>query len=165
MKIERAPEIEARLRTSLRKAGDREIGGLLMGEQLSPAHFRILDFSLDALSGSHMRFRRSPQTHQKTLDAFFERTGWNFQRFNYLGEWHSHPSFSVLPSGEDIQTMTEIVESETSVIDFAILLIVRLRWRYWIDCTLTFFARGQEPQRLLPSSRGLIPGNPIWTLP
>jgi hypothetical protein len=60
-------------------------------------------------SGSHTRFRRDPKTHQKTLDEFFERTGRDYQRFNYLGEWHSHPSFSVQPSVEDIETMTDDV--------------------------------------------------------
>jgi integrative and conjugative element protein (TIGR02256 family) len=155
MKIERAPEVDPRLRTALRKAGQREIGGLLMAEQLSPAHFRIVDFSLDALSGAHTRFHRDPLTHQRALDEFFERTGWDFQRFNYLGEWHSHPSFSVLPSVEDIQTMTDIVESGNATITFAVLLIVRLRWQLWIDCSLTVFARGQGPRRLRPSSRRL----------
>jgi hypothetical protein len=37
MKIERAPEIEPRLRAALRKAGKREIGGMLMAEQLGCA--------------------------------------------------------------------------------------------------------------------------------
>jgi [CysO sulfur-carrier protein]-S-L-cysteine hydrolase len=163
MKIERAAEIEPRLRAALRQAGQREIGGLLMAEQLSPAHFRILDFSLDSFSGSHTHFRREPALHQKALSEFFERTGRDFQRFNYLGEWHSHPSFVVLPSGEDIEAMTEIVEGGNSAITFAVLLIVRLRWRMWIDCSLTVFARGQKPRRLRPSSRWHPKGNLIWT--
>jgi hypothetical protein len=82
------------LRAAPRKAGQREVGGILMAEQLRPGHFRIVDFSLDALSGSHTRFHRDPKTHQKVLDAFFQRTGCDYQRFNYLGEWHSHPSFN-----------------------------------------------------------------------
>jgi [CysO sulfur-carrier protein]-S-L-cysteine hydrolase len=146
MKIERALEIEPRLCAALRKAGRREIGGMLLAEQLGPGHFRIIDFSLDAFSGSHTRFRRDPKTHQKVLDEFFQRTGRDYQRFNYLGEWHSHPSFSVKPSLEDIETMTDIVENGNSAITFAVLLIVRLRWRLWIDCSLTVFAKGQEPQ-------------------
>jgi integrative and conjugative element protein (TIGR02256 family) len=146
MKIERAPELERRFRKALRTAGRREIGGMLMAEQLAPDHFSIMDFSLDGFSGSHTRFRRDPKTHQKTLDEFFERTGRDFQRFNYLGEWHSHPSFSVRPSAEDIQTMTDIVESGNPAITFAVLLIVRLRWQLWIDCSLTVFARGRGPR-------------------
>jgi integrative and conjugative element protein (TIGR02256 family) len=144
MKIERAPEIEPRLRAALGEAGRREIGGMLIAEQLVPDHFRIVDFSLDAFSGSHTRFRRDPETHQKVLDEFFQRTDCDYQRFNYLGEWHSHPSFSVQPSVEDFETMTDIVEKGNLTITFAVLLIVRLRWRLWIDCSLTVFARGQD---------------------
>jgi len=146
MKIERAPEIEKRFRAALRKASRREIGGMLMAEQLAADHFRIVDFSLDAFSGSLTRFRRDPETHWKMLDEFFERTGRDYQQFNYLGEWHSHPSFSVRPSVEDIESMTDIVERGSSTITFAVLLIVRLRWRLWIDCSLTVFARGQDPR-------------------
>src|SRR5947209_3857127 len=98
MKIELIPEVTTRLRSALRKASTREIGGMVFAEQLRPDHFCILDFSLDPFSGSHMAFRRDPQAHQNTLDQFFRRTGRDFQRFNYLGEWDSHPSFSVRPS-------------------------------------------------------------------
>ena len=55
MRIELAPDIETRLRAALRKAGPREIGGMLMAEQLRPGHFRIVDYSLDVFSGSHTR--------------------------------------------------------------------------------------------------------------
>src|SRR5580704_563434 len=124
MKIEQVPELEKRFRAALRKADRREIGGMLMAEQLAPGHFRIMDFSLDALSGSRVRFRREPETHQKVLDEFFRRTGQDYQRFNYFGEWHSHPSFPVHPSLEDVATMTDIVEHGSSTITFAVLLIV-----------------------------------------
>lgn len=145
MKIELAPEIEKHLRKALRVAGRREIGGMLMAEQLTPGHFRIVDFSLDVFSGSHTHFRRDPRTHQKALDEFFERTGRDFPRFNYLGEWHSHPSISVRPSQEDIATMMSIVEDDGLGITFAVLLIVALRWRLLVDYSLTVFARGQAP--------------------
>jgi [CysO sulfur-carrier protein]-S-L-cysteine hydrolase len=111
MKIELAANIEKRFHTSLRDAGKREIGGMLLAEQLKPSHFSIVDFSLDSFSGSHAGFRRDSKVHQNTLDEFFRRTGRDFQRFNYLGEWHSHPSFSVRPSAQDISTMTDILES------------------------------------------------------
>jgi integrative and conjugative element protein (TIGR02256 family) len=139
MKVEQTPEVERRIRLALRKAGHREIGGMLMAEQLSPDHFRIVDFSVDSLSGSHTHFRRDPRMHRATLDAFFERTGRDYESFNYLGEWHSHPSFSVRPSAEDVATMMDIVEAPGSTITFAMLLIVRLRWRYWLDYSLIAF--------------------------
>jgi hypothetical protein len=102
---------------------------MLLAEQLKPGRFCIIDFSVDSFSGSHTGFRRDLQAHQNGLDEFFRRTGRDFQRFNYLGEWHSHSSFSVHPSTQDINTMTEIVENQSSRITFAVLLIVRLRLR------------------------------------
>jgi integrative and conjugative element protein (TIGR02256 family) len=146
MRIQLTRYIETRFRSALGQAGRREIGGILFAEQLGPNHFRVIDFSLDSFSGSHMAFRRDPHAHQNTLDKFFQQTGRDFQRFNYLGEWHSHPSFSVRPSPQDIQTMTDIVQDRNSLISFAVLLIVRLHFRFWIEHSLTTFARDQAPQ-------------------
>jgi hypothetical protein len=145
MRIELAPDIEKRVRSALRTAGRREIGGMLFAEQSAPGKFRVIDFSLDLFSGSHTAFRRDPKSHRKMLDEFFERTGHDYQRFNYLGEWHSHPSFSVRPSAEDVNTMTDIVENPSSTIRFAILLIVRLRFWGWLDYSVTVFAQKQTP--------------------
>ncbi len=148
MRIELAPDIEPRLRKALHKAGSREIGGMLFAEQLAPGRFRIVDFSLDPHSGSHANFRRDPALHHEALNGFFEKTGRDFSRFNYLGEWHSHPSFPVRPSREDVDTMTDLVEHGRSEITFALLLIVRLRFWMWMDYSMTTFARGYAPQRV-----------------
>ena len=86
MQIELAPDIAARLRQALHQAKWREIGGMLFAEQLAPAHFQLMDFSLDLFSGSHTHFRRDPCVHQQALNEFFEKTGRDFSRFNYLGE-------------------------------------------------------------------------------
>lgn len=153
MRIEVAADIEPRLRKVLRSAGRREIGGMLFAEQLVPSRFRVMDFSVDLSSGSPNNFRRDPRAHEAVLNAFFERTGRDFARFNYLGEWHSHPSFSVRPSPEDVATMTELVSEEGSAISFAVLLIVRLRLYLWLDHSWTIFAHGHPPQAPKPTLR------------
>lgn len=164
MQIELAPEIGRQLRKALRDAGQREIGGMLMAEQLAAEHFRIVEFSVDDFSGSPTAFRRDPQLHLQTLNEFFDRTDRDFARFNYLGEWHSHPTFSVRPSAEDIQTMCDIVEDQSAGINFAALLIVRLRLRLWIDYSLTIFARQHTPRSALlsglPLRQFLVHANP-----
>jgi len=146
MRIELGPDVEPRIRRALRGAGRREVGGMLFAEQLAAGRFRIIDLSLDDFSGSHNAFRRDQKVHRETLDQFFRRTGCDYQRFNYLGEWHSHPSFSVRPSGEDIHTMADIVTSHSSTISFAVLLVVRLRFLWWLDYSLTIFARDRSPK-------------------
>ncbi|MBZ5762068.1 Mov34/MPN/PAD-1 family protein [Rhizobium sp. VS19-DR104.2] len=147
MRIELGAGVEARLRRSLKEARNREIGGMLFAEQLSPGIFKIVDFSVDPNSGSNAFFERDPVQHRDALNGFFEKTGHDYQRFNYLGEWHSHPSFSVRPSTRDIETMTELVSAAGSPITFALLLIVRLRYFGSIDHSMFAFARGQQPSK------------------
>lgn len=67
------------------------------------------------------------RAHQRALDTFFRKTGRDFQRFNYLGEWHSHPHFPVIPSGSDVRAMQAIVNDRGVGATFAALLIIRLR--------------------------------------
>ena len=146
MRIELRNNVRLRLRKALRQAGHREIGGMIFAEELGPGDFRIIDFSLDATTGSRSTFSRYPELHRQALNDFFRRTGHDFTRFNYLGEWHSHPSFSVNPSRHDIATMTELVENNESI-SFAVLMIMRLRFLFWMDYTFTVFARGEIPHR------------------
>lgn len=148
MRVELAPDIGGELRKALQSAGDREAGGMLFAEQLAPGHFRVVDFSVDLSSGSHTWFRRDPRLHEAAFKAFFDRTGRDYGRFNYLGEWHSHPLLSVRPSHQDVSTMTELVANLQTEISFAVLLIVRLRFRVLLDCSWTVFTRDYAPQSL-----------------
>lgn len=144
MRIEIAEDVVATLRSALQLAGLREIGGVLMGEQIEPGHFRIIETSIDAETGGSAHFVRSPAAHAEALDAFFERTGNAYDRFNYLGEWHSHPTFDVTPSLQDAGAMMELVHGERGI-DFAVLLIVRLGSIHSLVCSCTLFRRGFGP--------------------
>jgi integrative and conjugative element protein (TIGR02256 family) len=115
-----------------------------MGEQLEPGRFRIVDFSVDSISGSYAHFVRSPEHHQAALDAFFAKTGSDFSRFNYLGEWHSHPNFPTLPSAEDMASMADLVNGERNI-TFAVLMIVRLKWLTVLDASALVFGRHAQP--------------------
>jgi proteasome lid subunit RPN8/RPN11 len=137
-------EQRARFRKCLRRAGRREIGGILMGEQVAPDHFRIVDFSVDATTGTAAHFVRSPHHHAEALEAFFQKTGSDFRRFNYLGEWHSHPSFPVRPSREDMTSMQSLVDGER-YIDFSALMIVRLRCLLLLEASAYMFIRHRVP--------------------
>ena len=97
-----------------------------MGEHVGPDAFRILDITVDHGGGSFARFVRVIRHHGRGLLAFFRRTGDQYRRFNYIGEWHSHPSFGLHPSGTDVETMRRIVDDQSVGANFAVLLIVRL---------------------------------------
>ena len=147
MKIALPHDTALRMKRILRRAGKREVGGILMGEQLSPGHFSIVDFSVDVTSGSRSQFTRSIENHQTALENFFSDTERNFSRFNYLGEWHSHPSFSVQPSNVDVLSMQRLVNNEHSI-TFSVLLIVKLKLWVTLDSSVTVFCRDAPPMSI-----------------
>jgi len=144
MQVEFPKTQVARMKTLLKKAGKREIGGVLMAEQLAESHFRIADFSVDEVSGSQAHFVRSIEHHERALRDFFKATGNQYERFNYLGEWHSHPSFEVKPSFQDISSMQQLVEGERGI-PFAVLCIVKRSYFWRFECAALLFRQGQTP--------------------
>lgn len=117
-----------------------------MGEHVADDVFRIVDISVQRSGGSAACFTRDPSDHQRQLDDFFDRHDRDYTRFNYLGEWHSHPSFPPYPSSTDISTMQEIVRNPDVAVNFLVLLIVRLKHKRAIEVSATAFPLGGEPE-------------------
>ena len=132
------------LKRRLKLAGRREIGGILLAEQMSPGSFKLVECSLESQVGTRSQFRRSEAEHTMALNAFLERNGNEYGRFNYLGEWHSHPSFSVNPSQQDRMTMEGIV-NDNADLPFAVLLIVKLSGWFGLKASATVFEHSKEP--------------------
>lgn len=148
MQIALPSGVRKKICRELALSGRRETGGLLLAEQLDDqGRFRVVDVTVDPHGGESAYFERRPEFHAQALEAFFERNGNDFGRFNYLGEWHSHPSFPVDPSITDIRTMQAMVE-DVGNIDFSVLMIVRLRMLVMLQVRTYLFMRGQHPQRV-----------------
>lgn len=145
MQILLSHQVLRRLQRELRRAGRQEIGGLLMGEHVCDETFRIVDVSVQRSGGSEVCFIREPKDHQDQLNSFFARTGADYARFNYLGEWHSHPSFQPLPSNTDLRTMQSIVENPEVGVNFALLLIVRRSNTRTIEASAVAFRKHVVP--------------------
>lgn len=144
MQLQLPTDVLRRMRRHLFMSGSREIGGILMGEEIGDQMFQIVDFSVDTSRGTRAQFVRDADHHDEALSTFFERTGDEYSRFNYLGEWHSHPSFSVNPSLQDVHAMQDLVDGSGGV-DFAVLFISRLRWYWRFECSAHLFVRGHPP--------------------
>ena len=126
MQILLPEKIAQRLSLALKEAGRREIGGVLMGERVSDGVYRVQNLTVQRRGGTFASFVRSVQGILTPLKRFFRQTGYNYTRFNYLGEWHSHPSFALEPSPLDHETMWDIIEDPQVGANFAVLIIVRL---------------------------------------
>lgn len=126
MRMRLAHDQLQKLKLALAQAGTREIGGQLFGEQLAPSDFRITEVAIQARCGSFARFMVDLVEAGRNALRFFDRTQHQYKRFNYIGEWHSHPSFEIKPSRQDAQTMVKLVSNPAFKGSFAILMIVRL---------------------------------------
>lgn len=139
MKIHLPTDIQKKLIPALEKAGACEIGGVLMGEHVNEAEFRIVDLTIEKQLGNALFFLRLVRDAVGSLKEFFKQTGYNYRKFNYLGEWHSHPTFPLVPSQKDTQSMLEIVSDSDTGANFAVLLIVQLKDIQEIEATATVF--------------------------
>lgn len=148
------------LKSELRLAEEREIGGILVAEHRQDEVFSIAGISVQRSGGTGSRFVRDPAHHTEFLSRFFSQTGHDYTRYNYIGEWHSHPSFSVLPSIEDCTTMQAIVSDPRVNVSFAILLVVRLQAFGLLKLSATAFRVGHQPENVdLASETWRWPGS------
>lgn len=135
-----------KLKRELTAAGHLEIGGVLAAEQTAHGQFLVLDLSVQR-DGTKSSFRRDPELARTFIHDFHKKRGHQPQRFNYLGEWHSHPSFPATPSIEDFSQMQRLVEEEEQKSTFLVLLVVKLDAQGNLRGSVYGFRPGQPPVR------------------
>lgn len=116
---------EKKIEEALRKYSPNEIGGILIGNKVSEDNIIVNDVSIsnEIEIFNFASFIRDTVNAQKLLNKHYKAsTGF------YVGEWHSHPSFSLNPSGKDTSTMKGIVQDKNYNVSFAILIIVKLNF-------------------------------------
>jgi [CysO sulfur-carrier protein]-S-L-cysteine hydrolase len=136
------PNISKKLSDALSKAKTQEIGGILMGEHLAEDRFKVSDITIQRRGGSFASFVRNVRDIVGPLRRFFGATSYNYTRYNYLGEWHSHPSFLLSPSDTDRSTMRDIIEDSQVGANFVVLLIVRLSRLNGIEGSVLVYTPG-----------------------
>ena len=139
------PEIALRLVNALAQAGEKEIGGILMGEHVGPDIFRVKEVTIQRKGGTFAAFVRIVAEILAPLRAFFDATKHEYARFNYLGEWHSHHSFALSPSGRDHMTMYEIVTDQEVGARFVLLLLVKLSDHNELEGRVTVYQPNKSP--------------------
>lgn len=117
------PEVEAKIERALRKSGDFETGGILIGKKVEDKSFEIVDISVsdDDNKYSIVSFIRGVKKSDILLKKHYKKkSGY------YIGEWHSHPKFSLSPSRQDIETMIGILADDNYGVMFSILMITKM---------------------------------------
>lgn len=111
------------MHNALLRNGDIEAGGILIGNKISKNNFEVVDISVSETThhASFTRFVRDTNESTSLLTHHFSQ-GTGF----YLGEWHSHPNFSLYPSYQDVITMKKIIRDPAYGVTFVFLLIAHI---------------------------------------
>ena len=157
MKIILPEKISRKMILGLQKASSREIGGILLGEHVNENEFLVSDITIQRIRGGFAIFERLIQEIVEPLKKFFAKTHHNYKRFNYLGEWHSPPSFVLQPSSTDDSTMKEMIDDVDFGANFVVLMIVKLSSYNKLEGTVTVYrnGNGSQPAELVLSKEDL----------
>ena len=139
-------DVQRRIKRALERAGDREVGGVLMAEHVSHNRFVVRDITIQD-RGSIASFVRRIEDALRGLSLFFKAQNHDYQRFNYLGEWHSHPLFPAEPSSKDDHSMVEIVSDKSVGANFVVLVIVKLAEAEPFRATVHYYLPAGERRR------------------
>jgi proteasome lid subunit RPN8/RPN11 len=117
----------------------------LAAENLGDGTFKVMDLSVQRSGGSVTSFVRNSNVHRRFMRRFFTRTGYRYEMFNYLGEWHSHPRFPAEPSTADLRQMQKLIEDRRQQAHFLVLLVIKLGRNGNLEGSAHAFRRGQMP--------------------
>jgi [CysO sulfur-carrier protein]-S-L-cysteine hydrolase len=126
MKILIPLDIEEQLVAALKNAGTHEIGGIIMGKHIGVDEFQVTEITIQTDLGTFATFVRALSQALSSLNKFFQKTNHDFTHFNYMGEWHSHPSFLPKPSNKDFSTMIESINDNKIGANFLVLIVLKL---------------------------------------
>jgi integrative and conjugative element protein (TIGR02256 family) len=99
-----------------------EFGGFLVGYYSDDnRHLNITDTILpEAFKASKLSFERNTKGIKKKLDTYYKETPKKF----YIGEWHTHPDNSPIPSLADISAIKAIINNQNACLVNPVLLII-----------------------------------------
>ncbi len=99
-----------------------EFGGFLIGYYSDDNRcLHITDTILPKnFKASKCSFERTTKGVDKKLNKYYEETPKKF----YIGEWHTHPNCSPVPSSTDISAINAIINSQNACLANPVLLII-----------------------------------------
>jgi proteasome lid subunit RPN8/RPN11 len=154
------PEIAKQITLALSKNGNHECGGILMGEHTGEDHFTVRKVSIHR-KGTFSSFVRLIDEALDAMNAFWHEHKGDYKRFNYIGEWHSHPQFPEYPSPKDDESMVEIVNDDSVGANFAVLMVVKLNGKRLVGTAHTYLPGGYKAESILDIPEMTVAGDGV----
>lgn len=124
MKIIIPKLIAAKIYNQVIKYSPNETKGALFAKKISNELFEIDDIYIEKNVGSFAFVTLiNNKKYQKFQKTYHEKNNNDYVRHNYIGDWHSHPSFELNPSSFDIKEVKEDLKASNA--KFLIQIIVK----------------------------------------
>ena len=145
MRIIVPKEIANKLFSALKKAEDREIKGACFARFVEDDVYEIEEVYISHKIGSNFFSNLVIDYRYKRFEkAYYKKNNYDFEKHNYIGDWHSHPLFDCIPSNYDINELEE--ELEKSNANFLVQLIVKISFQKLIGRCF-FLSKGSKTQQ------------------
>ncbi len=118
-------EITLRLIKQISKYSPLETKGALFAEDLGNDTFKIDEVYLEPKPGTttfvKLYINHEYVTFQKNYHKLRNN---NFSKYNYIGDWHSHPLFECYPSSYDVSEVEKDMKQSNAI--FLVQLILKV---------------------------------------
>ena len=118
-------KISLKLKKQISKYSPLETKGALFAEDLGNDTFRIDEVYLEPKPGTttfvKLFINQEYVSFQKNYHKLRKN---NFSKFNFIGDWHSHPLFECFPSSYDIREVEEDIKKSNAI--FLVQLILKV---------------------------------------
>lgn len=108
------------LKNNRRYNGENESGGLLFARPLVGEKITVSKVSLPNKKDKSGKYFFVPDTvsSQDEINRQFKNN------FSYIGDWHTHPTTSPIPSPKDISTIKEIFRKSNHRLSYTLMIII-----------------------------------------
>jgi integrative and conjugative element protein (TIGR02256 family) len=121
------------IRQQARQLAPRETGGILLGYVAPASSAAAFDVVVVDAIGPGPRAEHDERwfvpDHEWQVAELEERYQQSGRVAGYVGDWHSHPDGTALPSRQDLRTMRSIARHAPARLDHPMMLIVSTRQR------------------------------------
>ncbi len=125
MKIIIPQKITKIIYNQVKKHSPNETKGALFARRINDELFEIDAVYLEKKIGSFAFVVLENNSKYKEFQKKYNKTHhFDFKNHNYIGDWHSHPSFELIPSGYDIKEVQNDLEKSNA--NFLIQIIVKV---------------------------------------
>lgn len=125
MKIIIPKKLTKKIFIQVKKCRLNETKGALFARKISDEMFEVDDVYIEKKVGSFAFVELvNNEKYQVYQNCYHEKSGHDYIHHNYIGDWHSHPSFVLYPSSYDIEEVKKDLKKSNA--RFLVQVIVKI---------------------------------------